>query len=98
MFIVLFIALLVNFCHQDCIFDSGIAGRGGAAAVSDFAWVHFRRCTFVNNLASNGGAISCDGEVSVYDSIFLDNTARATGGAVTIVVGSIGGEIRVNTR
>lgn len=62
----------------------GFAAHGGAVYLySNTPAAYFDRCTFINNTAKNGGAIGayCAGDITVENSIFINNTATNVNGS-----------------
>ncbi|MFL5845286.1 MAG: Ig-like domain repeat protein [Solirubrobacteraceae bacterium] len=68
--------------------DGSTAGQGGG--ILNNGELTITRSTFVNNTASNGGAISSSSgsTLAVRDSTFSDNSATSVGGGALIVLGA----------
>lgn len=71
----------------NCEFRNCQAGTGGGGACFAYFGASFEECTFVGNVATNGGAVAVQGETSVRPFSFCkcgfdDNVALKIGGAV----------------
>lgn len=73
----LFTAFGNNISFKDITFKNGKSNMG--AAIQGSSNVNVFDCTFVNNSASNGGALYL---CNSYNCIFINNSAESDGGAV----------------
>ena len=68
------------------ITSASCSGSGGAISLDRYSSLVLRNVTFRDNSAlgiyGEGGAIYAEGFLSIYDSVFEDNHASGTGGAV----------------
>ncbi len=68
------------------ISSAAVDGSGGAISIDRYSTLILRNVTFKNNSAlgmyGEGGAVYARGTLFVYDSVFEDNYATGTGGAI----------------
>jgi len=62
--------------------DGRSSGDGGAIFVAAAAQLRVERSVFEANHAASGGAIDNTGTLSVFETVFRDNSAEARGGAI----------------
>ena len=55
--------------------------HGGAGCVRE--GISYKGCTFINNSADEGGALTFHASANIYDCIFINNTATNMGGAIS---------------
>ena len=68
-----------------CNFTNNLAENGGAIFVFKYSTSTVSNCNFANNTASNnGGALSAFNNMDILNSVFNNNIADKTGGAVYI--------------
>jgi len=98
---VLFEQGLSNIDFDQCLFANNMAQTQGGAVVANpeagsgygftTAVLSFHRCQFMNNTAQQGGAVfasylSSISTVILSDSVFKENTASSTGGALYLLL------------
>lgn len=71
-----------EFTH--CYFEGNSANYGGGLFITDRAICKVDACTFVNNLATNGGGLAAGSGSSIFYSTFKDNRAYSFGGGAFV--------------
>ncbi|MBE6499843.1 MAG: DUF11 domain-containing protein [Methanobrevibacter thaueri] len=61
--------------------NAGMFSHGGAGCIRD--GVSYIRCTFINNTAGEGGALTYHASGKIQDCVFINNTATEYGGAIS---------------
>ncbi len=70
-----------NFINNHALTYASVASHGGAGCVRD--GVIYQNCKFINNSASQGGALTYHASGSIKDCIFINNSASLYGGALS---------------
>ncbi len=84
-----------NFIGNEAISISGNASHGGAGCVRD--GTIYRYCTFINNTADQGGALTYHASGKIEDCVFINNTAKLYGGALSTGYANLDMNLKVTT-
>ena len=84
-----------KFIGNEAIPSLNSTSHGGAGCVRD--GTIYRYCTFINNTADQGGALTYHASGKIEDCVFINNTAKLYGGALSTGYANIDMNLKVIT-